>query len=100
MTSIADWWYFIPETGQHIALHTKKSLEYIARSLGYNFYTDGQSNHLFTKKELSTNPFSVNRDPFFIRKMKKIVNKFDRKAIPEKESLLAKDFDFVKSKLS
>ncbi|WP_052496579.1 class I SAM-dependent methyltransferase [Pedobacter lusitanus] len=99
LTSVADWWYFIPETGQHISLHTEKSLKYIAGLLGYNFYTDGQSNHLFTKKELTDNPFSVKRDPFLIRKMRKLVNKFDRKAVPEKESLLSKDFEYVKSKL-
>jgi uncharacterized protein (DUF2164 family) len=100
LITVEDWWYFVPETGQHIALHTEKSLEYISRSLGYNFYTDGQSNHMFTRKKLSANPFAVDRDPFFIRKMKKIINKFDRRAIPEKESLLAKDFDLVKSRLS
>lgn len=98
-SSVEDWWYFIPETGQHISLYTKKSLEHIAGKLGYNFYSDGINTHLFSRKKINGNPFERERDPFFIRKMRKILNKFDLKKTPVKDSLLNKDWSFVKSKL-
>jgi len=100
LDSVDSWWYFIPETGQHISLHTIKSLTYIAEKLGYNFYTDGTSSHLFTKKNFSKNPFENNREPFFIRKIRKILNGFDSKESPKRESLLTTDWLYVKSKLS
>jgi len=100
LTSVNDWWYFIPETGQHIALYTENALAFLADKFGFNFYTDGISTHLFTKKVLATDPFKKERDPFLIRKMRKMVRKFDKKNELEKESLLIKDWNYVKSKLT
>jgi hypothetical protein len=97
---VEDWWYFVPETGQHISFHTPESLKFIAGVMGYNFYSDRQSMHLFTRKTLSDNPFSIPRDPFLIRKMRRLLNKFDHKENPEKESFLNKDWNYVKSKLN
>jgi 2-polyprenyl-3-methyl-5-hydroxy-6-metoxy-1,4-benzoquinol methylase len=97
--SVADWWYFIPETGQHVSLFTEKALAHMAAEFGCYFYTDGHSNHLYIRKQLPGNPFDKIRDPFLIRKMRKIVSKFDRKQFPERESLLNKDWELVKSKL-
>ena len=100
LTSTSDWWYFIPETGQHVALYTEKSLAVLGAKFGYNFYTDGIGTHLFTKKILDKNPFAKEKEPFLIRKMRKALRKFDKKQQVEKESLLTKDWNFVKSKLS
>ncbi len=100
LTSTDDWWYFIPETGQHVALYTAKALAHLGAQFGYNFYTDGLGLHLFTKKNLSTDPFKKVRDPFFIRKMRRIVNKYDRNQNPERNSLLQKDWMYIKNKLS
>jgi hypothetical protein len=47
-----DWWYFIPETGQHIALYSYKSLEVIAKHFGKQLYSNGSSLHLMTNKAL------------------------------------------------
>ena len=99
MKSIDDWWYFIPETGQHISLHTVKSLEFIANKLGYRFYTNGKTLHLFTKTTLSVDPFRGERLPFFIRKMQKIVNNYLKKRCVYPESLLQSDWELIKRKL-
>ncbi len=98
LNTVNDWWYFIPETGQHVAIYTEKSLAFIAQKFGYNFYTDGINTHLFTKKNLLNNPFKTLREPFFIRKLRKIINKFDSKEV--KKSLLQTDWETVKNKLS
>jgi len=98
-----DWWYFSQETGQHIALYTVKSLQYIADKLGYFFYTDGQSIHLFTKKALKSDPFIkiIKKEPtFLIKSMKRKVDRyFDLKIIPERESLIHHDWQLIKNKL-
>lgn len=48
-----DWWYLAPETGQHISFFTRSSLEYIAKENNLNYYTNGSSYHIFTKKKIS-----------------------------------------------
>lgn len=45
-----EWWYYGTEHGQHIALYTKQSLEFIAAKFGLRLYTDGKNFHLLTKK--------------------------------------------------
>jgi hypothetical protein len=100
LKSVEDWWYFIPETGQHIALYNEKSLAALGEKFGYHFYTDGISTHLFTKRKLATNPFTKTREPMLIRKMRKILKKFDQKTNPARETLLDKDFQYIKNKLA
>jgi SAM-dependent methyltransferase len=47
-----DWWYFVPEGGQHITLYTKKSLEILARKMRMKFSTNGCNIHIFSKKKI------------------------------------------------
>lgn len=100
LQSINDWWYFIPETGQHISLFTERALEYIAQTLGYNFYTDGKSLHLFTKRKFQTNPLQPIRPPFIIRKMMKLIKNYETKKYPFQEGLLEEDWKYIKSLIS
>jgi glycosyltransferase involved in cell wall biosynthesis len=53
-----DWWYFTPETGQHISFYSLKTLKFIAKSYSLNFYTAG-SLHMFTKMKFKNNPLVV-----------------------------------------
>jgi Methyltransferase domain len=34
-----DWWYYLPQTGQHISFYQSQTLEKIAEILGMNFYS-------------------------------------------------------------
>lgn len=52
-----DWWYYGLEHGQHIAFHTRKSLEVLAKQFGYKFATDGANLHVFSTKEISPDFF-------------------------------------------
>ena len=45
-----NWWYFVPEGGQHIIFYTKKSLKYLAKKYNLNFSTNGKNVHVFSKK--------------------------------------------------
>jgi len=101
LNNISDWWYIAPETGQHISFYTEKSLRCIASQLGLHFMTDGTSTHLFTKEKLSINPLvKQEKEPFFIRTMRRKLKRFDIKnSAPQRESLLQHDFEYIKSKL-
>jgi hypothetical protein len=56
---INDWWYFLPETGQHINFYTLKSLMYIAELSGFYLYSNGFNIHLFSYIPLASSEGSV-----------------------------------------
>ena len=45
-----NWWYYGEDHGQHISFYSRKSLEYMASSIGMRLYTNNVNMHLFTKK--------------------------------------------------
>ena len=47
------WWYYGLEHGQHIALHTRKSLEKLGSLHGLGLVSDGGNLHLLTPKTIS-----------------------------------------------
>lgn len=56
--SAEDWWYFVPETGQHIAFYSPKTLKVIAKKLALSTFSKGNL-HLFSKRTLKRNPFLI-----------------------------------------
>ena len=46
---LADWWYYVPMTGQHISFYTKESLNLLAARFGKHLLSVG-TYHLFTKE--------------------------------------------------
>ncbi|MCO5935620.1 class I SAM-dependent methyltransferase [Mucilaginibacter sp. RB4R14] len=97
---IEEWSYFSIETGQHIAFYNETTLKAIADKLGYNFYTDGIFLHLFTKTNLEFNPFEPVRDKFLLRKAKKYIAKIERQSNPAPDSLLMRDWQYIKDKIN
>ena len=71
-----DWWYFIPETGQHISFYSVKTFKYIAKKYRLHYYNNIHL-HVFSKT-LKENPFLAEEKPVDI------------------ESLLQKDFQIAK----
>lgn len=91
-----NWWYFIPETGQHISLFSLKTLEFISATLNLYFYSNKNDLHIFSKNKLDDNPFYSKKVTLF----EKIKNKLIKKNINvNKLSLLHSDFDFIRNKL-
>lgn len=56
-TDSKDWWYFAPETGQHIAFYSTKTLQFIAKLFNVNYYNQGGL-HIFSAKNFQENPFN------------------------------------------
>lgn len=42
-----SWWYYTPETGQHVTFYTSNALSALASRLGMSFVSDGKSFHAF-----------------------------------------------------
>lgn len=51
ITNVKDWWYFMPETGQHISFYSMDSLKIIAEKFNCFFYSNGRNLHIFTRKK-------------------------------------------------
>lgn len=47
-----EWWYLMPETGQHVAFFPVSALEELARRSGTRIHTDGRFFHVFTRRPL------------------------------------------------
>ncbi|HEY8782436.1 MAG TPA: class I SAM-dependent methyltransferase [Mucilaginibacter sp.] len=100
LADINEWWYLSLETGQHISFYNIESLAYIAKQLGYHFYTDEKFLHLFSKEIFDKDVLKPVRDNFLLRKLKKIVKKADEKKYGKTESLLMTDMQYIINKLN
>ncbi len=56
-----DWWYFTPETGQHVGFFTAKAIQFLANDLSLHFYSDGRCNHILSKAALTDDPFAATK---------------------------------------
>jgi hypothetical protein len=112
LRSPGDWWYFVPESGQHVAFYNRKALELLAAKFDCRLYTNGQNLHLFTRRTLGTDPFkapeqrnSVPRKNVLSRSLSKLLRMVDPPAkapvgdTPAMESLTVKDWEYLKQKL-
>jgi hypothetical protein len=96
-----DWWYFSPETGQHISFYTENSLKILGEKFNLHLYSNKYNLHIFSKKEFSIDPFvevaNVKRT-LIKRILSKIKFIKDTSVLKEpRVSLLQKDFEYYKS---
>jgi len=47
-----DWWYLMPDTGQHVAIYHRDTLDALARSLGVRLTTDGRFFHVLHREDM------------------------------------------------
>lgn len=95
-----DWWYFVPESGQHIALYSRRSLDVISRHFECHLYSDNSNLHILSKQALKTDPFQKKQtsSSFFDKVTSKLLGRNTVRKEPARESLLMKDFEFYKNK--
>lgn len=96
-----DWWYFSPESGQHISFYTKESLEALAEKFNLNLYTDNNALHILTRKVYKQSPFKINSNNIYAKIQGRLATLFSfLKTIQKKlEGFTQKDYQFIKSKL-
>jgi hypothetical protein len=49
----AQWWYLMPETGQHVSFYPPPALQALATQTGSRLYTDGRFFHVFSRRKLA-----------------------------------------------
>lgn len=97
MTNVKNWWYLLPETGQHVGFYSTRTLYFIAKKYDLFLYSNGLNLHLLSKKKLLTNPFRQYEDiGRFKRLFKRIEKVFFRSKENKNESLIPKDFQDLK----
>lgn len=97
---IEDWWYIAEETGQHVAFYSEKTLEFMAAKHGLKYYTNHNNLHVFTSQcvtpEQLLYAFNGVTEQIRLKGLKtKVIN-----LSVKRESLLQKDFEWIKNKLN
>lgn len=86
-----SWWYFIPETGQHLSLYSRKSLYALANRLGLNYNWSGNNLHLLSRKSINNKLFKAIMHPR--------INELYNLLTGEKKTLLQTDFMNIRERL-
>lgn len=50
-----EWWYYVPQTGQHIVFYSRMTLEYIAKQFDFKYYKISDGLHMLSKRDLNSN---------------------------------------------
>jgi hypothetical protein len=95
---IENWWYIVPDAGQHVSFYTLKSLELIASKFQLYFYTNKKGLHLFTANKLKDNPWEQ-KQLSLTERIKNKLNSKPSKSIVKNPSLVSKDFEYILSKI-
>jgi len=91
LQSATDWWYLTPEHGQHVAIYSRQSLEFIAARFGLHLASDGFTLHLLSQKPVSKRIFNaIARDG----RASQVIRSVGRRKL-QKGSLLIQDFRAV-----
>lgn len=63
----SHWWYYTPETGQHIGFFNEITLKFLAKKYGYHYISIDMNFHIFSKSKLDekTIRFFVLRADYF-----------------------------------
>ncbi len=89
-----DWWYYGLEHGQHVALYSRRSLEVLGEKFGFQFFTNGQDIHVFSRKPIAPDFFTVPphrpRWQFWAKRPNRIL----------RASLTMSDHDFIVKQLT
>lgn len=80
----ADWWYFTPDTGQHISLYSKESLELIAKKFNVQLSSNGISLHILSSRSVPSIILKALSYPPFAMTISSLLN-FRRKSFLEED---------------
>ncbi len=105
LRSCEDWWYFCPETGQHISFYTQAALFHLAETVQARYFTNGFDRHIFTLRSDFEDPWSLKRletpksgiSSWLHRFYQRPTKDSNEKRVPAREGLLQSDFDYVRN---
>ncbi len=88
---ISNWWYLIPDIGQHVSLWSSKSIAYVAKYFSLQIYSNGRNIHLLSEKKISPVQFKLLTN----HKMSFLYNR----TLGKRNSLLETDQEYIKFNL-
>jgi hypothetical protein len=74
-----EWWYYTPETGQHITFYTEATIRALATRLGYPFVATGSFVHLFSRRPIPARTTALVRSPRVAYVLGGVASVFDRR---------------------
>ena len=75
---LRDWWYVVPELGQHVTFYSARGLDELARACGYELTTDGVGLHVLHRTRLHPLARLVIRKPRTAPAIARILRTRDR----------------------
>lgn len=75
---ITDWWYLIPDLGQHITFYTPAALAELAEQVGMQVVTNGLNLHVFSHRPLGWTARRVVKDVRYARFVARALRVRDR----------------------
>lgn len=69
-----EWWYFTPDTGQHVSLYSRESLEMIAKEFNVQLSSNGISLHVLSPRTVPSSLLKALSYPPFAMTMSGILN--------------------------
>lgn len=78
LSDLSDWWYLIPDLGQHITFYTPRALTELASRTGYQVSSDGAGIHVFHREPLERLSRLVLRDARTAGTIGRVLRRRDR----------------------
>jgi len=86
-----DWWYYSPESGQHITFASMRGLVAVATSWGYPYVTSLHNMHVLSRNPLRARTMLTVRS----RVVRTLAREYSLKLVLRGRSLLLSDFDGI-----
>lgn len=97
----ASWWYFMPDSGQHVAIYSDESLRRLSRELGVQLTSDGRFFHLLHRVSIPRRTrllMKIRPLAFAFAELLRIKHQI-RKGLGRSNSLLVDDQNKVRDRL-
>lgn len=91
-----NWWYLVPEGGQHVALYNIQTLESLAKQFDAHLLSNGFDLHILSKNKLDINLNDLNGSLIskILRKLK-----INFRSSSSNFEHINKDYEFIKTKM-
>jgi hypothetical protein len=93
-----DWWYFAPETGQHIGFFSLRALEILAEQVGCHLYSNRTDLHLLTRRAIA-DPFVETPKSWHVRLAEKYL-RWARSSAVAQPGLLPSDYALARQRIA
>jgi hypothetical protein len=94
-----DWWYLMPDTGQHVSFYPVSTLKKLAEMTGTKLMSDGRFFHVFSRTELPFRTRAVVRSRFLTFAISYVLNGLSlvSRSLNRSKSLTQIDYEIIRT---